>query len=355
MGKSNIETYQQQNLMMNTKKLRNLLEEMPGFCKDYFRGIDNSTSIRTRVGYAYDLRTFFRFLITENPTIASDIKDITLKQLNELKPVDIEEYLEYLKLYKFDGKEYSNDERGLHRKMASLRKFFMYYHKRELIDNNPTVVVDMPKLHNREIIRLDDDEVNELLQLVEHGGDNLTGKKKIYYEKNKLRNIAIFTLFLGTGIRVSELVGLNIEDVDFKECRIRVIRKGGKEEYVYFGDEVADALENYIDLSRSEIVPLENHEHALFYSIQRRRITVQAVENLVKDYASQVTTFKHITPHKLRSTYGTALYRQTGDIYLVADVLGHNDVNTTKKHYAALDDDKKRSAADAVTLHKKNN
>lgn len=356
MGKSNVETYHQQNLLNNTKKLRNLLNEMPGFCKDYFRGIENSTSIKTRVGYAYDLRTFFRFLISENPAISdsNDIKDITLKDLDELKPVDIEEYMEYLKLYYIDGKKYTNDERGLHRKIASLRKFYMYYQKREIIKNNPTTVVDMPKLHNREIIRLDDEEVNELLQLVEHGGDNLKGIKKTYYEKNKLRNIAIFTLFLGTGIRVSECVGLNIEDVDFKECRIRVIRKGGKEEYVYFGDEVADALENYIELSRSEIVPLENHEHALFYSIQRRRITVQAVENLVKEYASQVTTFKHITPHKLRSTYGTALYRQTGDIYLVADVLGHNDVNTTKKHYAALDDDKKRSAAGAVTLHKKN-
>ena len=77
------------------------------------------------------------------------------------------------------------------------------------------------------------------------------------------------------------------------------------------------------------------------------------VENLVTEYASQVTTFKHITPHKLRSTYGTSLYRQTGDIYLVAEVLGHNDVNTTRKHYAALDDDKKRQAASAVQLHQK--
>ncbi len=105
-------------------------------------------------------------------------------------------------------------------------------------------------------------------------------------------------------------------------------------------------------MSRCEIEPKEGHEHALFYSIQRRRITVRAVEELVKDYAAQVTSFKHITPHKLRSTYGTALYRQTGDIYLVADVLGHNDVNTTKKHYAAIDDDLKRSAAGAVKWEK---
>ena len=353
MGKSNNETYHQQSIQQNTQKLRNLLNEMPKFCKDFFRGIEPSTSARTRVGYAYDLRTFFRFLVSENSGLDVDIiPDIKLEHLEHLEPVDIEEYMEYLKLYYYNGKKYTNDERGLHRKMASLRSFYMYYQKRKIIKNNPVEVIDMPKIHEHEIIRLDNDEVDELLALVEHGGKDLKGIKKTYYEKNKLRNIAIFTLFLGTGIRVSECVGLNIEDVDFKENRIRIIRKGGKEEYVYFGDEVAEALGNYIEISRCIDKPKEGHEHALFYSIQKRRITVQAVENLVKEYASQITTFKHITPHKLRSTYGTALYHQTGDIYLVADVLGHNDVNTTKKHYAAINDDKKRSAASAVTLRK---
>ena len=376
------QNYHQQVSLRDTKKLREQLKELPTFCKDFFRGIEQKTTTKTRMGYASDLRTFFRFLLSANPELsarqidakkniaiddnknqaANDHKDssdnaavldsyissISLKDIESLKPVDIEEYMEYLKLYTYAGRQYSNDERGIHRKIASLKSFYLYYQKRELISNNPTTVIDMPKLHDKEIIRLDSEEVSELLNLVEHAGDNLTGRKKVFYQKNKLRNIAIFTLFLGTGIRVSECVVLNIEDVDFKECRIRIIRKGGKEEYVYFGDDVADALENYIDYARSEIVPREGHEHALFYSIQRRRMTVQAIEDLVKEYATKVTTFKHITPHKLRSTYGTALYRQTGDIYLVADVLGHNDVNTTKKHYAAIDDDKKRSAAGAV-------
>lgn len=345
--------YHQQTAIRDTQKLREQLKELPAFCKDYFRGIEPKTTTKTRIGYASDLRTFFRFLLNANPELSvansdNNINNITLNDLESLRPVDIEEYMEYLKFYTYDGKQYSNDERGIHRKIASLKSFYLYFQKRELISNNPTTVIDMPKLHDKEIIRLDSDEVSELLYLVKHAGDNLTGRKKTFYEKNKLRNIAIFTLFLGTGIRVSECVGLNIEDVDFKECRIRIIRKGGKEEYVYFGEDVAEALGNYIELSRSEIIAKEGHEHALFYSIQRRRMTVQAVEDLVKEYAIQITTFKHITPHKLRSTYGTALYRRTGDIYLVADVLGHNDVNTTKKHYAAIDDDKKRSAAGAV-------
>lgn len=353
MGTQNHTSYHQQKKLDNVQKLRNILEELPGFCADFFRGIEPSSSIGTRIGYAYDIRTFFRFLKLTNPLFDNcEIKDIKLKHLNALEPVDIEEYMEFLKYYSYEGTIYTNDERGIHRKLSSLRKFYMYYQKRELLSNNPTTVVDMPKLHDREIVRLDADEVSELLYLVEHAGDQLTGRKKAFYEKNRLRNIAIFTLFLGTGIRVSECVGLDITDIDFRENRIRIIRKGGKEEFVYFGEEVEKALTDYIEGPRKEITPLPGHEHALFYSIQKRRISVQAIENLVEEYASQITTFKHITPHKLRSTYGTSLYRETGDIYLVAEVLGHNDVNTTRKHYAALEDDKKRSAASCVRLHK---
>lgn len=354
MGTSNVQTYHQSTSNQNTVKLRELLKTMPSFCRDYFRGIEPTTTAKTRIGYGYDIRTFFRFLLSENPSFKNaQMTDICLSDLDQLQPVDIEEYLEYLKYYTYDGQVFTNDERGIKRKFASLRSFFLYYQKRDLLRHNPTVVVDMPKLHDWEIIRLDADEVSDLLELVEHGGDHLSGMKKVYYEKNKQRNIAIFTLFLGTGIRVSECVGLDIEDVDFKNNRIRIIRKGGKEEYVYFGEEVANALKSYITEERVHVKPREGHEHALFYSIQKRRISVQAIENLVNEYTSQITSFKHITPHKLRSTYGTALYQQTGDIYLVAEVLGHNDVNTTRKHYAAMDDEQKRSAADAVTLHKK--
>ncbi|MCR5624266.1 MAG: tyrosine-type recombinase/integrase [Lachnospiraceae bacterium] len=352
VNKSKSNTYRTQNDINNIAKLRVLLkEDLPSFAGDYFRGIENTTTTKTRLNYAYDIRVFFRFLKANNPELEKlPIKSITLEHLDRLEPVDIEEYLNYLKYYDYEGVTYTNDERGIHRKLAALRSFFLYYQKRNLLKNNPTVVVDMPKLHKREIVRLDDDEVQELLDLVENGGKDLTGMKKVYYEKNKLRNIAIFTLLLGTGIRVSECVGLDINDIDFRDDRIRIIRKGGKEEYIYFGAEVKDALANYINNERTLVSAKEGHENALFYSIQKRRMTVQAVENLVNDFASKITTFKHITPHKLRSTYGTNLYRSTDDIYLVAEVLGHNDVNTTRRYYAAMDDDKKRSAADAVQL-----
>ena len=212
-----------------------------------------------------------------------------------------------------------------------------------------TLFVDMPKLHDKAIIRLDTDEVAKLLDYVESCGSKLTGQALSYYNKTKERDIAIITLLLGTGIRVSELVGLDLSDVDFNNNGVMVTRKGGSQMVVYFGEEVEKALRNYLETYRKAVTPLAGYENALFLSTQRRRIGVQAVENMVKKYASQITN-KRITPHKLRSTYGTALYKETGDIYLVADVLGHKDVNTTKKHYAAIDEDRRRSAANVVKL-----
>ena len=157
------------------------------------------------------------------------------------------------------------------------------------------------------------------------------------------------TLLLGTGIRVSECVGLDMEDVDFKNNGIKIHRKGGAEVIVYFGDEVRKALIDYA-VERQKITAADGSVNAFFLSLQNKRITVRAVENLVKKYSKLVTTLKNITPHKLRSTYGTNLYRESGDIYLVANVLGHKDVNTTRKHYAAIDDDAKRKAAKYVKL-----
>ncbi len=349
MSKNN-PTYHEQVAIQNTLKLREVLNTLPPFAKDYFRAIEPTTSARTRISYAYDIRVFFNFLLSENPLFRNKTAaGLTVDVLDRLQAVDIEEYQEYLKVYDDGERRQTNGERGLKRKMSALRSFYAYYYKRELIQTNPTLLVDMPKLHEKEIIRLDNDETAELLDYIEHCGDRLTGQKKTYYEKTKLRDLAIVTLLLGTGIRVSECVGLDVGDIDFKNGGIRVVRKGGSEMMVYFGEEVEKALRDYLEV-RVAITPVAGHENALFYSTQRRRIGIQAVENMVKKYASAITTTKKITPHKLRSTYGTALYKETGDIYLVADVLGHKDVNTTRKHYAAMDEERRRQAAGAVHL-----
>ncbi|BCJ99620.1 tyrosine-type recombinase/integrase [Anaerocolumna chitinilytica] len=344
--------YHESMNIYNTIRMRKVLEELPSFCKDFFRGIEPTTSSLTRIAYAYDLRVFFEFLAAKNPSFKNkDIRTIRVDVLDEIKAIDIEEYLDYLSYYKKGDMEYINQENGKKRKLISLRSFYNYYFKKEMIVTNPAALVNIPKLHTKEIIRLDIDEVARLLDQIE-SGEKMTKQQLKYHEKTKKRDLALITLLLGTGIRVSECVGLDLNDVDFQNDGIKVRRKGGSESIIYFGDEVREALESYL-VERDTIIPESGSEEALFLSIQKKRINVRSVENLVKKYSSMVTSLKRITPHKLRSTYGTSLYRETGDIYLVADVLGHKDVNTTKKHYAAIEDSRRRSAAGKVRLREK--
>ena len=343
-------SYHEQEDIENTKRIRGILKELPPFCTDFFRGIEPRTSARTRLAYAYDLKTFFDFLKQANPELKTkELRDFPLSILDEIKLMDLEEYMEYLKCYSTEKREdLMNTERGIMRKVSTVKSFYNYFYRTERIQNNPASLLQLPKIHEKEIIRLDVDEVARFLDEVEDG-ECLTEKQKAYHAKTKLRDLAMMTLLLGTGLRVSECVGLNINDVDFRNGGLRIHRKGGKEVIVYFGAEVEYALQDYLS-EREHIVPEEGSEEALFLSMQRKRINVRSVEKMVKKYAQLVTPLKKITPHKLRSTYGTNLYRETGDIYLVADVLGHSDVNTTKKHYAAMDDARRRQAATAVRL-----
>lgn len=343
-------SYHEQEDIENTKRIRGILKELPPFCTDFFRGIEPRTSARTRLAYTYDLKTFFDFLKQVNPELKSKkLRDLPLSLLDEIKLMDLEEYMEYLKCYSTEKREdLINTERGIMRKVSTVKSFYNYFYRTERIQNNPASLLQLPKIHEKEIIRLDVDEVARFLDEVEDG-ECLTEKQKAYHAKTKLRDLAMMTLLLGTGLRVSECVGLNINDVDFRNGGLRIHRKGGKEVIVYFGAEVEYALQDYLS-EREHIVPEEGSEEALFLSMQRKRINVRSVEKMVKKYAQLVTPLKKITPHKLRSTYGTNLYRETGDIYLVADVLGHSDVNTTKKHYAALEDERRRSARNKVQL-----
>ena len=339
----------------NVIKLRELISTLPPYVRTFFRGIEPNTSSRTRIAYAYDLHVFFQFLKKENPLFKDRaIAQISLEELDQLTPIDLEEYMEYLKYYSTvdeDGVVISdkvNRDRGIARKMSSLKTFYNYFYRKQIINNNPAALVTLPRNHEKPIIRLDIDEVVQLLDTVE-AGEGLTKRQIAYYQKTRQRDLTILTLMLGTGIRVSECVGLDIKDIDFKNDGLKIHRKGGKEVIIYFGDEVRDALEAYLEERKRQVTEI-GHEQALFLSMQNKRISVRSVENLVKKYTQIATPLKHITPHKLRSTYGTALYRETGDIYLVADVLGHSDVNTTKKHYAAIEDERRRKARSAVRL-----
>ena len=347
-------SYSEQINRDNELKLRRLCRELPSFCKEFFRGIEPTTSSRTRIAYAYDLKIFFHFLMEEYPDLYPEpLVSWPVTVLDQISLTQLEEYLDYIKLYENeDNKVHSNDERGRMRKTASIRSFYKFFYRKQKIEKNTASLLNMPKSHDRAITRLEVDEIARLLDSVENG-DKLTKSQQKYHNKTKVRDLAILTLLLGTGIRVSECVGLDIMDLDFDTNGMKIHRKGGAEVILYFGEEVREALLDYLD-ERELIMPKEGSEDALFLSMQKSRISVRAVENLVKKYSRTVTTLKKITPHKLRSTYGTQLYKETGDIYLVADVLGHSDVNTTRKHYAAMEDQRRRMAAGKVQLREKN-
>jgi len=304
------------------ENIRDRLVDLPPMCHKFFAGIAQKTSPLTRLNYAYDLRLFLEFLRTEvEEFVELRTIDFNEKHLEQLEAFHIEMFLAHL--------EPSNGPQGKSRKLATLRTFFAYLFKMDMISKNILPKVDMPKIHDKTITRLDPDEIRMMF-------DQITD----------IRDRTILLMFLSTGIRVSELVGLDIGDIDMKNESFRVTRKGGKQEILYMPIELTGQMAEY----------LETFEHSnttpLFGTIKSPRITVRAVQNMVKKYATIATPLKNISPHKLRSTFGTNLYRETGDIYVVADVLGHKDVNTTRKHYAAMSEDIKREAANRVKILK---
>jgi site-specific recombinase XerD len=267
----------------------------------------------------------------------------TVKDLESITADDIRLYLQYLNCYEKDrkdgkGKEtITNSNNGKSRKLATLKSLYNYFYNNDKIEKNPAAKVDMPKIKDKPIIYLDENEIVKLADLTQ-SKDNSTSK----------RNKAMVYLFLGTGMRVSELVGINLTDIDFEKNEVNVTRKGEKGQKLYFNDDVKEALQDYLQEREEQGI----QDEAFFISNFGKRITVQQVENIVKKYTSEIVGTDKITPHKLRSTYGTNLYKETSDIYLVATVLGHSNVNTTKKHYAAMPDEKKRMAAQAIKFRK---
>ncbi|MBQ3019951.1 MAG: tyrosine-type recombinase/integrase [Clostridia bacterium] len=345
------ENYYVKRNISDLDKIAELLNELPSFCEDYFLGIETRTSSQTRLKYAYDLRIFFNFLC-QRKYKNLDVLDLTLQHLEAVSHNDIEFFLSYLSHYRFREKHLSCDERAKARKLSAIRAIFKYFFNKGLIQVDNAAKVPTPKLHEKEIIRLDADEVSDLIHVAE-SGKGLSPHAEGYHNKTKVRDTAILTLFLGTGIRISELVGLDNNSFDFEENSFLVTRKGGNQAILFFSDEVKYALQEYIAEKRNDPKVPETEE-AFFLSMQYKRINVRTVEILVKKYSKLVSPLKKITPHKLRSTYGTRLYNSTGDIYIVADVLGHRDVNTTKKHYAAITQENRRRVASAVKLRQEN-
>ena len=329
--------------------LKEFLQDLPYFVEEFFIGIQSTTSSLTRLGYATDLRIFFNFLYTEIRKFQGlDFETFTISKLRLVEAYDIEKFISYLTSYDYNGKHYKNSLTTKSRKLATIRSMFKYYYNKNKLDGNIATKVSMPKVHEKNIVRLEGDEVFNIVNEAETGKD-FTNRQKAYHDNTKVRDTAIILLFLGTGIRISELVGIDINDVDFYTMSFKVTRKGGNQSILYFNNDVSIALLEYFELR--VLIDAEGiNMDAFFLSLQKRRISVRAVENLVKKYAKLISPLKNISPHKLRSTFGTNLYRETKDIYVVAELLGHKDVNVTKKHYADIGEDIKKEASKKVVV-----
>lgn len=349
--------YREQVDAQRILQIRSITRELPQACADFLRNIAVTTGTFTRLAYAIDLRTFFHFLQTER--VAFSDKPLTLwtdEDLSNVSQNDLTAYIEYLTYYFKTDEDSSettkalvNHDLAIKRKLCSIRSFYDFLFKNHRIPSNVTLLVPLPKIHEKPILRLSRDEMVKMLSMAETG-ESLSETQQKFQKKTAKRDYAIISLFLGTGIRVSECVGINLSDINMEENAFLVTRKGGNQVVLYFPAEVATALGAYLE-ERKKIDTLPGHEDALFLSLQRRRITQRAVQNLVKKYAMVAAPLKpKISPHKLRSTFATNLYNATGDIYLVADVLGHSSVDTTRKHYADMTDARRRMAAEYVQL-----
>ena len=324
------------------EKISNMLSLLPPYVSLYNNHISLSTSPKTRLGYIGDIKTFFEYLIDACDKDYESIKEIPLSQLESLNLDFFNAYLNYLTYYEKDGVQRENGNSAIRRKLSSLRGFYSYLYINDMVSATPINKVSIPKVNKKNLIRMDNNETKDYIETVEQGLGKLSKKETAYHEKYGTRDTAIMHLLLSTGIRVSELVGLDINDLDLKRSCIKVIRKGNKEDIVYFNDNTVEIMDYYL-LYRKKLDALEGHENALFLSSQRKRLSVRSVEKLVEKYSKRTESLglKHITPHKLRSTMGTELYNRTGDLYLVAEVLGHESVETTKKHYTEVTDQRK--------------
>lgn len=339
----------------------------------------DSTSSRTRLSYTIQLQPFFHYLIETNPLLTNKKPNqIPYQVLGELKPEDIEEYLIWLTAYHYTNKYgkdviLTNTSAGKATKLCTLRSLYLYLVRHNYFSVNPTEIVRTPVVHEKNIIRLEPNEISIFLDTIErgsfpdgelkevgtktesriehthNGSPLLSNREKKFHKVTMLRDLAIATLLLGTGIRVSECAGLNIQSVNFDNNCISVVRKGGDEDEVYFGEDVQNALSNYLENGRLLFPDYESTD-ALFLSLRGTRLTPRMIEIMIKKYSQRIVAGKKITPHKLRSTHGTALYEATGDILLVADKLGHKSVETTKQHYIAKNKEKQRATANAVKL-----
>lgn len=327
-------------------KIKKLCNGLPDVVKRFDRSMQLSTEVKTRFAYISDIKIFMEYLAD---VLNVSIKDITVEQLENCSKDLFEDYFDYLMKYEKNGQVYTNGKKTLKRKLSSLKRFYSYLLKSDLISVCNIEKIDVPKIERKELVYMDSDEVNTFLDKVETGVVTGSLMEEKYHDILGFRNYVIMVLLLTTGIRVSECVGLDVDDIDFKNSCIKVIRKGNKEDSVFFPDSVGELLDDYLDY-RYTLSPMDKDNKALFLSTRNTRLGVRSVEMLVKKYAKASVPLKNIHCHSTRSSFAMEFLKNSnGDIEGLQSALGHNNIATTQ-FYARSTQDMKKSKKEMVTF-----
>ncbi|WP_049945237.1 tyrosine-type recombinase/integrase [Butyrivibrio sp. AC2005] len=308
-----------------------------------------NSQINTAYNYAHDILFFYQYIKETNPICEKlEIEDITIDVVKKLTHQDITEYQIYIAAghKKTNGVVKPASSSAIARKMAALRKYFKYLIRYDYLTEDPTIKAVSKKTDNdnKEIRRLNEEQVKQLVKAVSETNVD-SYHSRMLSEQTAKRDLAIIILLLRTGIRVSECVGLDLSDVDFETNTITIVRKGGAADELKINEMIRNTLKDYISTERPVLLQ-DEEDSALFISLKHRRLSLRSVEKMIEKYGKKAGYNKRLTPHTLRRTFGTSLYNNTGDIYMVASILGHKDINTTSKHYTAIDEKRKQMAVE---------
>lgn len=336
--------------MQVRERLRERLVELPDFAVDYLYLIENSKGIQTRFEYAKDISLFLNFLLSSGKCSKANIKEIDPSDLDALRDRDLIDFFDYLTSYDRTyvspaGKKvvqtFTNAAVGKSRKLATLRKLFSHLFTKKLIskDITPTIQIKVPtkvKISKR----LTADEVQRFFSTITDDVQIEGTRQLKFHEKVKFRDYIISLLLAYTGIRVSELVQLDIDEIRLYSKSFIVTRKGGDEQEIKMPERIIEDIKQYIT-HRKQITDVNKKDQkALFISLHKKRIDPKSVRVLLEKYRLRSGIQIKITPHVFRRTFGTNHYNTYEDMYLTAQVLGHASAETTRKFYADPSEDR---------------
>ena len=322
--------------------LTKILTKLPDFVFDYIEVAYDGESVNTQIGYSIDIKTFFEYLIMFKFKNSITPEDITVQMLNEVTLRDLNGFKAYLREYESEyvtatgrviKRTRTNNEYGINRKHSGIRGLFLYLYKNDYIDHNVTDKLDFKKLHQKMKRPLNTKDVISLIDVLYNGENYFEGRSRASYLNRKQRDIALFTAYLGTGCRVSELDNLNITDVDFDSSSFIITRKGGDWQEKLMPVQGENELLKYVEERLADEDTKDTDP--LFISRNKKRILPQTVEKNLKNYcyAAGITDPDKMHPHALRRTFACNLIADGVDIKMVAELMGHKNIEVTHRYY----------------------